>query len=190
MGGSSSRVASGGRQLPTTEVVGLSVDSRASRSHRKAPRSFRSKKGLSQVAFCTGVGAARSTSPTSGLADGQPVHPRTSAPDGRVFSFMPESYQASALPPTPKWVAFRAVTAVSARAETSAPVGITVSRAGAVIGTRRNWEESPHVTRLVALFEGWRHPSPGCRRSERRPWWRAIPGTTAVARFEIRYVQI
>jgi hypothetical protein len=89
-------------QLPTPEGVGLSVDSRTSRSHTKTPRLLLSKSGLSQVAFSTGVGAVRSASPTSGLADRQPVHPRISAPDGRVSQFVPKSNQAYALPPTAK----------------------------------------------------------------------------------------
>ena len=53
-----------------------------------------------QVASSTGVGAVRSASPTSGLADGQPVHPRTSAPDGRLLPVFPNSNQAYAFPPT------------------------------------------------------------------------------------------
>ena len=89
-------------QLPTPEGVGLSVDSRTSRSRRKAPRPLRSKSGLSEAAFSAGVGAARSTSPTSGLADGQPVHPGTSAPDGRVLQFVPNLTKTYALPPTAK----------------------------------------------------------------------------------------
>ena len=100
-------------QLPTSELVGLSVDSRTSRSQTKAPCSFLSKKGLSQVAFSTGVGAARSTSRLRGWLTDSPsirgllplmdVCYRSSRSQIKLTRFLPWR----------KPVGFRAVTAVT-----------------------------------------------------------------------------
>jgi len=68
-------------QLPTASAVGLSVDSRVSRSRTgKPPRHPLSNGRLSQVGSSRGVGATCSRSLTLGLADGQPVSPTTSGP--------------------------------------------------------------------------------------------------------------
>lgn len=59
-------------QQPAATTVDVSVDSRTSRSPTKVPRPALSNRGM---AFNTGLEAARSGSPASGLADRQSVYP-------------------------------------------------------------------------------------------------------------------